>query len=302
MRTILVYALALIALAVGAIFGLPELFGRSDSAGAATTRANVAPPVVVARVVHAPFADTLDALGTVQANESVEITSNRADHIVAIHFEDGQEVEANALLVETNAAEERALLAEAAALRDERQVSRDRSIELHSRQMISDRELNAAKTMLAAAEARVVAIEASIADRQVRAPFAGILGLRRVSVGAYVQPATVITTLDDLSVVKLDFTIPETWLPAVRAGQTVNATSDAWPDDVFRGEVTMLDTRLERSSRSATVRATLPNPDRKLRPGMLLKVRVERGEAPVLQIPEEAVIPVGNDHYVLRVS
>ena len=100
-------------------------------------------------------------------------------------------------------------------------------------------------------------LQAAIADRQVRAPFSGVLGLRRVSVGAYVQPATVITTLDDLAVVKLDFTIPETWLASVRRGMKVRARSDALPDAEFTGTVSMIATRLDPTTRSATVRARI---------------------------------------------
>ena len=111
-----------------------------------------------------------------------------------------------------------------------------------------------------------------------------------------------ITTLDDLSVVKLDFTIPETWLPSVEAGMTIRATSDAWVGEDFSGEVTNLETRLDPQTRSATVRARMPNPDGKLRPGMLLKVSIERGERPVLQVPESALIPIGEEHYVMRVD
>ncbi len=303
MRTALVYLIALAALAIGAFFGLPEMFASDADGTEIETKAKpAAPPVVVAAVRRAQFADTLEALGTVVANESVEITPNRADNVTAIHFRDGQAVEKDQLLVEMNATEEAAMLTEATAVRDERRVNRDRAVDLHENKMISDRELDAARTLLAASEARVISLEAQIADRQVRAPFAGVLGLRRISIGAFVQPSTVITTLDDLSVVKLDFTIPETWLPAVRAGQTVRATSDAWPGETFTGEISVLDTRLDRSSRSATVRALMQNPDTKLRPGMLLKVLVERGEEPVLQVPEEAVILIGEQQFVLRID
>ncbi len=303
MRTVLVYLLALGALSVGLVLGLPGLFGRGEAdTTAKSNRTAAAPPVVAALVEQRQFADTLEALGTAQANESVLLTPNRADHVQAIHFVEGQEVEAGQLLVEMHAEEELALLAEASAVRDERRVSHQRAIELHAKEMVSERELDGTKSLLAAAEARCISISAAIADRQVRAPFAGVLGLRRVSVGAYLQPATIITTLDDLSIVKLDFTIPETWLPTIRAGMTITAQSDAWPSLKFAGTVSTIDTRVDRTTRSVSVRAKLANTERKLRPGMLLKVLVERGEAPVLQVPEEALIPVGQDHFVLRID
>ena len=174
--------------------------------------------------------------------------------------------------------------------------------ELFDQNMASAQEFEESKAKLAASEARVVSLNAAIADRQVRAPFAGVLGFRRISVGAYVQPQTMITTLDDLSVVKLDFTIPEAWLANVRPGMKIAAISDTWVGEKFGGDVATIDTRLDPRTRSATVRALLPNPEMKLRPGMLLKVTIERGEHAVLQVPEEALIPVGEDHFVFRVD
>jgi len=303
MRTVLVYLLAMAALAAAAILGYPELF--STSAAGAKSEAGAPPrptPVVVGVVRMAPFIDSLDALGTVHANESVAIVANRADQVAAIHFTDGQQVAAGDLLLEMNSDEERALLAEAQAIRDERELSCKRATELYDQQLIALRERDAAQAQLAAAQARVIGLEAAIADREVRAPFAGTLGLRRVSVGAYLQSSTVITTLDDLTVVKLDFTIPETWLATIRPGMKIVARSDTWPGVEFPGEVTMIDTRLETSTRSATVRALVPNPDQALRPGMLLKVVVQRGEAPTLQVAEEALIPVAAQQFVLVVD
>ena len=124
MRTLLVYLLALGALAAAATFSFPELFGATAASSADDgARADALTSVIVAPAVRAPFADALDALGTVHANESVAITANRADHVVAIHFEDGQEVETGELLVEMHVEEEQALLAEASAIRDERRVT-----------------------------------------------------------------------------------------------------------------------------------------------------------------------------------
>jgi membrane fusion protein (multidrug efflux system) len=307
MRTVIVYLIALGAVAAALMLGFPELFGTMSNAegngggGQETTQQKV-PPVVVVAVKRSPFIDTLEALGTVIANESVEITANRSDHVAAIHFKDGQRVKKGDLLVELNVVEEKALLAEAIALRDDHKANHARMKELFDQKMASAQEFDEAKAKLAASEARVVSLNAAIADRLVRAPFDGVLGFRRISVGAHVQPATVITTLDDLSVVKLDFTIPETWLPNVQAGMKIAAISDTWVGETFGGDVATIDTRLDRRTRSATVRALLPNPHMKLRPGMLLKVAIQRGEQAVLQVPEEVLIPVGEDHFVFRVD
>jgi membrane fusion protein (multidrug efflux system) len=300
-RTLVVYLLALAAIATAAAFALPELIGvRGDAAPVGADSAP--PPVVVAVAVEAPFAETMEALGTILANESVVITASRADLVAALHFDDGQDVEAGQLLAELHSEEEVAQLAEAAAMRDERHLTFQRLSELSDKQMASQRELDNARALLSAAEARVQQLQAAIDDRQIRAPFAGTLGLRRVSVGAYVGPSTVLTTLDDLAQVKLDFTIPETWLANVRTGMAVTARSDAWPKALFTGTVTTIGTRLDPGTRSATVRALVANTDRRLRPGMLAKVRVERGEEPVLQVPEAAVVLEGDRAFVFRVD
>ena len=163
-------------------------------------------------------------------------------------------------------------------------------------------DLDLADAEVKALESRVESLKASIADHEVRAPFKGRLGLRMVSKGAFVQPGTVLTTLDDLSVVKVDFTIPGVRLSEVAVGQSVRATADAVPDKVFPGLVTAVETRLDERTRSARVRATIPNDGELLRPGMLVRVEVQRGEEPVLQVPEEAVEPVGDQQFVWLVD
>lgn len=300
MRSLLVYGLALVAVLAGLWFGFAG--GRSGNAEVVKADGAAPPPVIVTRVERAPFEDQLEALGTVRANESVEITPNRADHVTAIHFTDNQQVKKRDLLVEMHSEEQKAILDEAVAMRDERRTNYERASELFKNDTTSTRELQNAKALLAAAEARVKSLGAALADRQLRAPFDGTLGLRRVSVGAYVDPSTVITTLDDLSVVKTEFTMPETWLAAVLPGMTIEACNDAWPEHVFAGRIVGLDTRLDPRTRSATVLATLPNPEGMLRPGMLLRIVIERGAAPVLQVPESALIPVGEEQFVMRVD
>lgn len=302
MRTALVYSLALAAIAVGLYFGFPSWFGARATAGKTGRPAANATPVIVTRIEPRPFKNALAALGTVLANESVELKANRADHVTAIHFSDGDTVERGQILLELNATEEEALLAEAVAVRDDRKTQHERVRELFDNRAASQREVDVARTLAAAAQARVIALEAAIEDRRVSAPFAGTLGLRQVSVGAYLQPSTIITTLDDLTVVKLDFTIPEAWLPVVQPGMTIAATSEAFATTTFTGKIETVDTRLDPKTRSVRVRAKLPNSDTRLRPGMLLKVSIDRGDEPVLQMPEEAVIPIGTENWVFRVD
>lgn len=299
MRSFVAYLLALLAVCAGAWFGF---FSKTDVQGKESRRAAGATPVILAPVVDAPFADKLAALGTAVANESVTLTANRSDLVQAIHFDDGQRVEKGQVLLEMQTGEEQSMLAEAKALLVEREAAHKRAVELNGQGISPDSQVQTASALLNAARSRVHTLEATIRDHVVRAPFAGVLGLRRVSVGSLLQPSTVISTLDDLSVVKVDFTIPETWLSAVRVGQPVRARCDAWPDDVFVGEVSAIDTRLDRRTRSATIRAVVANKELKLRPGMLMKVDVDRGEEPSRQVPEEALVQKGEQHFVYVVG
>jgi len=299
MRSLVAYLLALFAVAAGVWFGF---FYAQDVEGAAGRRAPSATPVILARVVDAPFSDRLAALGTAVANESVTLTANRSDLVEKVHFNDGQQVAEGEVLLELQAAEERSMLAEAKAMLAERETAHQRAVELNEQGIAPEREVQTAQALMSAARSRVQTLEVAIRDHVVRAPFAGVLGLRRVSVGSLLQSTTVIATLDDLSVVKVDFTIPETWLAAVRVGQPVEARSDAWPGELFAGEVSAIDTRLDRRTRSATVRAVVDNAALKLRPGMLLKVDVDRGEAPSRQVPEEALVQRGDRHFVYVVG
>lgn len=301
MRTLIAYLLAALALTVGLVFLLFDPFGSHRSANKGATARN-APPVVVTRVARAPFRDAVEALGTVLAFESVTITARRAAHVVGLHFDDGQQVPADAPLVTLNDAEQQAMLAEAKAALVERMAAYERALEMRTQGIAADSDLDTVQAQRDTAAARVRTLEAVVADYSLRAPFAGQLGLRRISLGAFVQPGTAITTLDDLSSVRVDFTIPEAWLREVQVGMPISARTIAYPDRPFPGEITAIESRLDPETRSATVRARVPNDERLLRPGMLLRLLVDRGESDVLQVPEAALLQQGTEHYVFAVD
>ncbi len=135
----------------------------------------------------------------------------------------------------------------------------------------------------------------------IRAPFAGRVGLRNVSVGSYVSPGTVITTLDDTSVIKLDFSVPEVFLSTLQEGLQVSARTAAYPDVEFHGKVSSIDSRLDPISRSIVVRAHIDNKDGRLRPGMFMTVKLIRADAPTLMLPEEALVPEGSRKFAFVV-
>jgi membrane fusion protein (multidrug efflux system) len=254
--------------------------------------------VVTAPVVEKPVAVEVEALGTARANEAVEITSKAANTVVAVRFEEGQLVRRGQLLIELDGAQARADLAAAQAALAESRSAYARSKDLFTQQALSQAQLETIEATLLANEARVAASSARLADTQVRAPFDGRVGLRRVSVGALVNPGTAITTLDDTSTMKVDFDVPEVFLGVLNPGLAVAVKSAAFPDASFAGEVESVDSRVDPVTRTIKVRARLPNPDGRLRPGMFLTVRVTRDPLPGLVAPEQALVPERGKVYV----
>ncbi len=259
-------------------------------------------PVVVQPVTRSAWVDRIQALGTTKANESVTLTAKTAETVARVNFEDGQLVEAGAVLVEMTDRAEVAQLKEAQAsyVETEKQYERIRGLVKQGTvtQSAVDQQLAARDT----ARARMEAIRVRLSDRVVTAPFAGVLGFRAVSPGTLVQPGTVITTLDDIRTIKLDFSVPESFLSALAAGQIIEAKSAAYPDVAFSGVVTSLDSRVDPVTRAILVRAEIPNPERLLKPGMLLSVEVLNRPRESLTIPEISLSALRERMFVYRVD
>ncbi len=289
------------ALAAAALVLLLVLSGCGKSGKDAPARdAPVA--VTTVRVQPQSWEDHLEALGTAQARESVTITAKVSDVVSRLAFDSGQRVRAGQLLADMNSRAQQADVAAAeAALRDAEQQQR-RGGELAAQQLIARGQYDTLRANRDAAAASLQARRAAVSDRTIRAPFAGVLGLRQVSLGALVAPGAVITTLDDDSTIKLDFTVPEASLSSLATGQAISATSDAWPGMVFDGRIANIDSRVDPDTRAVRVRAELPNPDGKLRPGMLLRVQVELPARQALVLPELAVQQEAEQGYVFRVG
>lgn len=258
--------------------------------------------VVTASVESVPLAVTIDALGTLRANEAVEITAKVGNQVTAVRFTEGQRVAAGQVLVELDGAQARADLAAAEAALTESRSAYSRSKDLFTRQALSQSQLEQIEATLRGNEARVESARARVADTVIRAPFAGRVGLRRVSVGTLVSPGDMITTLDDTNVMKLDFDVPEIHLAVLEQGLAVSALSAAWPDRRFEGRVRTVDSRVDPVSRSVTVRAELDNADGLLKPGMFMTVRLQREAAPALVVPEAAIVPERGKVYVFVVD
>ncbi len=259
-------------------------------------------PVTVATATPFAFADRVEAIGTTRANESVIVTAKVTDKISRINFEDGARVEKGALLVELTNDEQAAQLAEAKADRDEARAQLKRLEDLAGQNTVAASQVDETRARYSIANARLEGIVARLRDRVIRAPFAGVLGFREVSPGTLVTPGTTITTLDDVSTLKLDFSVPEVFLGAVDIGDNVSAFSPAYRDNSFTGTVAGIDSRVDEITRSVTVRALLPNETGALRPGMLMTVSLKTAERTTLAVPESSVIPDNLDAYVYVIS
>lgn len=256
--------------------------------------------IAVAAGMHT-FTDGLEAIGTAQARESIVLTPKVADTIRRIRFESGDRVRAGQVLVEMSSVEQAADMAEARASNQAAQEDLRRTQELFNRGFASQARLDTVQAAAEAAEARLNAGGSRIADRTIRAPFAGIVGLRLASPGQYVRPGDQIGTLDDTSEIKLDFTVTETQIARVTQGVELVARTSAYPDRTFTGTIASVDSRVDPATRTVRVRAVLPNGDGTLRPGMLMTVDVRSNPRQALAIPEIAILDQIDGAYVYRV-
>jgi membrane fusion protein (multidrug efflux system) len=260
------------------------------------------PLVTVSRAKKDQVYDTVEALGTAQANESVTINAKVTDTVRHVNFSDGDYVESGAVLAELTSQEEEASLAEARANLEDAENELRRQEDINARGLGSKSTLDTARSRVAAQQARYNAVVARLKDRLILAPFGGLLGFRQVSPGTMVSPNTSITTIDDISTIKLDFTVPESFLATMVPGSHVIAQSVSYPNRNFEGLVKTVGSRIDPVTRAATVRAHILNADHALRPGMLLTVQVLTAQHVALVVPESAVFQVQNRAYVYRVE
>ena len=304
----------------GYLAQVPGLSAYAPAApgGAPQQAPQTPPPVVdVDTVRTAAIVETREAVGTVRAFESIVVTAKAPGTVQAITFEEGARVKAGDELLRLDADERRADIEQAvaemrraAAQRDETRVRLERATALRrtgagTEAQVADlsAQLATLDSAIASAGARRKAAEARLDDLTIRAPFAGRLGSRAVSVGAYVSPGTRITTLDDLSRVRLDFSVPENILATLKVGRAVRALSAAFGERMFEGRVTLIDPRIDPVTRTAKLTAEFPNPDEALKPGMFLSVALEVTNKPnAVVVPEEAIVGEGLRHLVFVVK
>lgn len=258
--------------------------------------------VVTQQVESQHIIDEIEALGTARANESVEIQPRISSLVESFAFSEGQDVVAGQVLVQLEDNEIVAGLALAQANLSESRSLYERSKSLADTQAISASNLDQLLAQVRVDEASVEAAKARLANTVIHAPFAGRVGLRSVSPGSFVDTSTIITTLDDVSQIKLDFSVPETFLTVLAEGMRISAHSLVYPERVFDGSVVSIDTRLDPVTRAVRVRAILPNEDGLLKPGMFMSVDLKRDRGEIVVAPEQSIVPEGNNQYVFVVA
>jgi membrane fusion protein (multidrug efflux system) len=258
--------------------------------------------VSVAVVQPRAFDDTIQALGVAKGRQSVTLTAAATQLVQRVLFHDGQHVAKGAVLVELKDTEQDAAIAQAQARLVEARRAYDRYKTLGAQGWASKAAVDQYEAAWRSAEADVAAAKARQADRVIRAPFSGVVGLSDVAPGALVNPGAPIVTLDDVSVIRVDFQVPERYLAQLHAGQAILATAEAYPGKTISGRIAQLDTRVDERTRAITARAEFPNPDGRLKPGMLLRVGISRGQRTTPSAPESAISVQGDSAfvYVLR--
>jgi membrane fusion protein (multidrug efflux system) len=255
---------------------------------------------VHASVQH--WSDPLEALGTLRADESVTLSATVTEIVAELNFRDGEVVEAGQLLIRLEDGEEQAQLRAAQALRDERRSAVERLSQLQSRNMAPRADVEDSQARLRQVQAEIQALEARLTNYRVRAPFDGRVGFRNISVGSLVTPGTQLVTLDKLDLMKLDFSVPESFLAILEPGLPLSARNAAFPDEIFEGEVSSIGSRVDPVSRSITVRAELDNPALRPRPGLLMEVILQRSPRQAVVVPESVLIPSGDKQFVLVID
>lgn len=244
---------------------------------------------------------SIEGVGDVLAAEAVTITAEAAGRVASIGFAEGADVGQGAVLVRLDAEQENAEVATRTAEAAELKGRLGRLQRLVGEGAIPRGDVADLTRNVEAANARIASARTVVEDTVIRAPFSGTIGLRQVSVGAFVQPGAELVTLDRIDSVKLRFAVPESALGRVRVGSAVEVRSPAFPDDVFPGRITAFASRLDPSLRTLTAEARLANPGRRLRPGMLGNVTVAAETVQTVVIPAIALQVRGPIQFVYRI-
>lgn len=298
--------LVFVVLALGIVFG--GIFGWKAFVAqqARQAQAGAKPPAVVvssARVEEERWQVTVSSVGSLRANQGVEVSAEVAGIVAAIAFDSGSQAAAGDLLVQLDASAEQADLRALEAQHELARLDYERARSLLRNTAVSQSQLDRAKSALDSLAAELDAQRATIAKKAIRAPFAGALGIRRIDLGQYLSPGSEIVTLQNLDPIFVDFTVPERHLQALAVGHKVEVNVAAFPGVTFTGAVSAISPKVDEATRNVPLRATFANADGRLRPGMFARVAVLVGGTDrVLTLPRSAIsfYPYGDSVFVIQ--
>jgi membrane fusion protein, multidrug efflux system len=281
----------------------PEAGGAAGTKGGAGPGAQAAAtPVETAAVEMTRLPQSITAVGSLRSDESVTLRPEVAGRIATIQFQEGQRVTKGMTLVRLDAAINEAELQQARANHTLAKSKFDRAVDLAKSNFISGQARDEAESNYKVAEAALALVEARLAKMEIKAPFSGIIGLRSVSIGDYVKEGADLVNLESIDPLKVDFRVPEVYMRQVQSGQPLEITLDAYPNKTFEGRVLAVNPLLDATGRAVVIRAQVKNQDASLRPGMFARVRlITKDVAEALVVPEQALVPQGNEQFVFKV-
>lgn len=297
-----VLMLAGVIVVFGGVFAIKAFFAKqTDNFFDNMPQPAVAVSSAVAKVQR--WSDDGEAVGTFVAVNGTDVTTEAGGVVRSIAFEAGQPVAAGTVLLRLNTANEQATLDALEASARLARVQANRWQQLGKEKLVSLDDVQSRVTAAATAQAQVDAQRALIAQKTIRAPFDGVLGIRQVNLGQFINPGDPIVSLQALDPIYLDFTLPERQVGQVLPGTVIRATVDALPGQVFEGKVTAVEPQVDAATRNFKVQATLDNPEYNLRPGAFAHVGFDTGDSrKVVVVPQTAISfnPYGNAVYVIQ--
>lgn len=249
-----------------------------------------------------PFSDNIEALGSAKGIQSVNLSANNTEQVTSVHFNDGAFVHRGDILVQLKSTEEAANVTQARAAVDVAQSNYNRYNTLAQAGFLAPAAMDQYRSALEQARATLAAAQSRQADRVIRAPFAGRLGLTDIAPGALISPGATIVTLDDVSTVRVDFDVPDRYLPMLHLNGPIHARPDPYPARVVSGRISEIDTRIDPNTHAIRARAEFANADSSLVPGMLMHVLIENGQRQAVALPESAVQSQSDQSFVYVIA
>jgi membrane fusion protein (multidrug efflux system) len=275
--------------------------GRAETGRGKRSERAIAVEAAIAR--GATTTTDIRAIGSLRSDESVQIASEISGRVLETNFKEGGTVAAGDVLVKLDDSLAVAEVADAKARFELAEANDARAKKLEHSGFVTGRKLDEAEATLETTRAALELQRVRLSKHTIKAPFSGVVGLRKVSPGSYIGVGTAIVNLEKIDVLKVDFKLPELFLPSVNVGQTVDVVVDAHPGKSFVGEIYAIDPQVDVNGRALALRARLPNPDLALRPGLFARVVVKGKQTrEVVLAPESAIVPRGGENFVFRID